>query len=136
MQVQLELPQRLRIPPLLLTEGAPENSQLLIKWIKRHKPQAVIADLGDTPGLLRAADMRVPRDVGLAGLSSLDGNISAGIHQHPIEVGRVALLTVISLINDFAEGIPTIFRQILVEGSWVDGPSLPPLPAGKSSGSK
>jgi len=43
----------------------------------------------------------------------------------------VAILTVISLINDFAEGIPMIFRQILVEGSWVDGPSLPPLPSGK-----
>jgi len=131
MQVQLELPQKLRIPPLLLTEGASENTRLLIKWITRYKPQAVIADLGDVPGLLRAAGLRTPQDIPLVGLSHLDGNISAGIDQHPIEIGRVATLTVISLINDFAEGIPTIFRQILVEGSWVDGPSLPPLPVGK-----
>jgi len=57
----------------------------------------------------------------------LDGNISASIDQHPHEIGRVATLMVISLINDFAQGLPVIFRQNLVQGSWVDGPSLPPF---------
>jgi len=77
MQVQLELPQRQRIPPLLLTPGAPENSQLLIKWIKKHKPQVVIADMGDVPKMLRAAGLCIPQDLGLVGLSQLDGNIRA-----------------------------------------------------------
>lgn len=136
MQVQLEFPQKLRIPPLLLVPGAPENSRLLIKWLKKHKPQVVIADMGDVPKMLRAEGVSIPQDLGLVGLSQLDGNISAGIDQHPTEIGRVAVLTVISLINDFAQGVPAIFRQILVEGSWVDGPSLPPLPVSKLSGGR
>ena len=38
----------------------------------------------------------------------------------------VAIMMLNSLINDGARGIPKIFRQILVEGSWVDGATLPP----------
>ena len=46
--------------------------------------------------------------------------------QHPEEIGRVGLLMLKSLINDGARGIPPIFRQIQVEGSWSDGDSAPP----------
>lgn len=55
----------------------------------------------------------------------LDAKADAGIDQHPEEIGRVGFLMLNSLINDRSRGIPDIFRQILVEGSWVDGSSLP-----------
>jgi hypothetical protein len=42
-----------------------------------------------------------------------------------MEIGRVALLMLHSLITENARGIPGIFRQLLVEGSWVPGNSLP-----------
>ena len=64
--------------------------------------------------------------IGVAGTTILDTPISAGINQHPEEIGRVGLLMLKSLINDGARGIPPIFRQIQVEGSWSDGDSAPP----------
>ena len=45
--------------------------------------------------------------------------------QNPEEIGRVALLMLHSLISDHARGIPKIARQLLVDGTWVDGSSLP-----------
>ena len=74
---------------------------------------------------MEEAGCRVPDDVGLATVSILDGNADAGIDQHPEEIGRVAVLLIISLINDHALGVPPIFRQAPVEGSWVDGSTLP-----------
>ncbi len=58
-------------------------------------------------------------------MNTLDIPISAGIDQNPAEIGRVALLMLHSLITNSARGIPTIFRQLRVEGSWIDGNSLP-----------
>lgn len=47
----------------------------------------------------------------------LDTTVDAGIDQQPEQIGRVGLLMLNSLINDSVRGVPTIFRQILVEGS-------------------
>jgi LacI family transcriptional regulator len=125
MQAQLSHPKSLRVPLLPLVPGASKNQQDLEEWIKRYKPQVIITEEGNMPDMLASAGYKVPEDLALAGLSLMDGNISAGIDQHSFEVGRVAMLMVLSLINDFAQGIPAIFRQILVEGSWIDGPSCP-----------
>lgn len=132
MQAQLEIPKPERLPLLLVSQGTELNEKELLHWIKANKPQAIITETREVPVMLTAAGYKVPGDIALAALSVVDGNISAGIDQHSVEVGRVAMLMVISLINDFAQGIPPIFRQILVEGSWVDGAECPPFKARKS----
>lgn len=99
---------------------------LLKEWLASQRPDAILTDSASIPGLLEKAGYRVPEDVGLAVESVLDGEADAGVDQHPAEVGRVALLVVLSLLHDHASGVPSIFRQILVSGSWVDGKSLPP----------
>jgi LacI family transcriptional regulator len=126
LQAQLEVPKNERLPLLLLDGWGPHHDpHVLLNWIKANKPQAILTETREIPELLAAAGYRVPEDIALAALSIMDGNISAGVDQNSIEVGRVAMLMVISLINDFAQGIPPIFRQILVEGRWVDGPECP-----------
>jgi LacI family transcriptional regulator len=125
LQAQMSLPESLRLPPLLLSQDGPHHQGDLSRWIRTHRPQALITSISRVPALLESAGYHIPRDIAVAALSHADGNISAGIDQHSQEVGRVATLTVISLINDFAQGIPPIFRQILIEGTWLDGPSLP-----------
>ncbi len=97
----------------------------LARWMKRYKPEALLSDERITAGLLKRCGYRIPEDVGLAATSVLDGNAEAGIDQNPEEIGRVAVLVLISLINDNARGIPPIARQVLIEGRWVDGSSLP-----------
>ena len=81
--------------------------------------------MAEFPAMLRGAKLKVPDDIGLAATTIIDTDVNAGIDQHPEEIGRVGFLMLNSLINDGSRGIPKIFRQVLVEGSWVDGSDLP-----------
>ncbi|MEO8615622.1 MAG: LacI family DNA-binding transcriptional regulator [Luteolibacter sp.] len=102
-----------------------EQKTALASWLKAHRVDAIITNMEEVAPMLKSMGIRVPEDVALAGTSVLDSNIDSGIDQHPVEIGRVAFLMLNSLINDGSRGIPPIFRQILVEGSWVDGSFLP-----------
>jgi LacI family transcriptional regulator len=110
---------------VLQDQGIAVKARRLERWFLQTKPDAILTDLRECRELLQKIGRRAPEDVGLAALSILDGDANAGIDQHPEEIGRVAVLLVISLINDNALGVPPIFRQSLVEGSWVDGSDLP-----------
>jgi DNA-binding LacI/PurR family transcriptional regulator len=94
------------------------------RWMDQEKPDALLSTV-EHKILLRHAGLRVPQDIAVAATSILDGGVDSGMDQHPEEIGRVGMLLLNSLINDGSRGIPTIFRQTLVEGSWVDGTSLP-----------
>ena len=115
-----------RLPVFVLNDyPAQKRNQALISWFDKCKPDAIITNMADVPSILKEIGIKVPKDVALAGTTQIDLPISAGIDQHPEEIGRVGILMLISLINDGSRGIPTIFRQNLIEGSWVDGDSLP-----------
>lgn len=123
---QAHVEPNVRLPLLTLKNSSTEkNLKTLVAWIKKHKPDAILSNVAALRGMLSRAGFRVPEDVALAAESVLDGNADAGIYQNPEEIGRVAFLVVMSLINDNANGIPPIFRQVLVSGRWVDGITLP-----------
>jgi LacI family transcriptional regulator len=126
LMTQADLERSLQLPVCALDDppGA-DQVKALSEWLNQAKPDAVLTDLKETRDLLEQAGRRVPEDIGLAALSILDGNADAGIDQHAEEIGRVAVLLTISLLNDNAVGVPPIFRQSLVEGAWVDGSTLP-----------
>ncbi len=94
-------------------------------WWREHRPDAILTDLPWIPGKLKAMGVRVPKELGLAGLSFRDSPIDAGLDQNPEEIGRVGVLVLASLINDGDVGFPRMRREILIEGTWVDGTSLP-----------
>jgi DNA-binding LacI/PurR family transcriptional regulator len=115
-----------RIPIFKVTdESAGKVAASFKKWLAANRPDAILTACAGTRELLDGAGCRVPRDIGLAVTSILDGGADSGIDQHPEEIGRVGFLMLKSLLNDGSRGIPKIFRQNLVEGSWVDGASLP-----------
>ena len=95
-------------------------------WLKKEKPDAILTEVGCLEQMIAVAGYRVPDDIGLATTTVLDTPIAAGIDQNPKEIGRTAMLAVISLINDNDCGIPSVCRDLLVEGRWVDGKTLPP----------
>ncbi len=116
-----------RIPILTLTaEEQPDAPALFSKWMKRHRPDAIFTDVSWIRSLLDRADFHPPRRVPAAATTLIDTGLDTGVDQHPEEIGRVGMLLLNSIINDGATGVPTIFRQVLVEGHWIQGASLPP----------
>jgi LacI family transcriptional regulator len=126
MFAQSELEPGLRLPPLVLPEEqSTGNQQKLKAWLEKHRPEAVLTDHALVPGMLAQAGYRVPQDVAVAALSVLDGNADAGIDQNSEEIGRAAVQLLISLIHHNERGIPEVCRELLVEGRWQDGSTLP-----------
>ncbi|MEO5914878.1 MAG: LacI family DNA-binding transcriptional regulator [Luteolibacter sp.] len=124
---QDELSLEARVPPFLFSKETPEQDQQprFEEWLKKAKPDAILTDSLAVPTMLDEAGYRVPEDIGLAATNVRDMPVDAGIDQNPEEIGRVSALAVISLIHDNDFGKPKFTRQILVQGEWVDGKSLP-----------
>ncbi len=124
---RLSLPEYERLPLLNLSQvSVHEDKKALVAWLKNARPDAILTDLASLRDLLAEAGCRVPQDVALAAMSVLDGNADAGINQNSEEIGRAAVETMVSLINRNERGLPKICREVLVEGRWVDGSTLPP----------
>jgi LacI family transcriptional regulator len=95
------------------------------QWWERYKPDAILTPDSRLVTTLAHLKLRIPQDVAVAATTLVDIPVDTGINQNSEEIGRVAVETLISLINSNDRGKPTIPRRILVQGSWVDGTSLP-----------
>ncbi|MEO5714528.1 MAG: LacI family DNA-binding transcriptional regulator [Luteolibacter sp.] len=102
-----------------------KRRQAFLAWHEKNRPDAIITDVATLPALVRSVGLRIPEDLAIAGTTIIDTSMDSGIDQHPEEIGRVGFLMLNSLINDGSRGIPAIFRQNLVEGSWIQGSSMP-----------
>jgi hypothetical protein len=102
-----------------------QHTELFGKWLDEFRPEAILTDFPGIPQLLDILGIRVPGDVGLAGTTIRDLEVDSGIDQHPEEIGRTAFLMLNGLINEGIKGEPKLRRQLLVQGDWVDGASLP-----------
>ena len=124
---QLKMGVKSRLYPLLLNDkkDLKEDQKKLAVWLRETRPDAIFTDLPGLPRMLAACGLKVSQDIGLATTSVLDGGISAGIDQNSREIGKAAIQLLISLINHNERGIPEICREVLIEGSWVDGDTLP-----------
>jgi DNA-binding LacI/PurR family transcriptional regulator len=126
LQGQLKVEAKLKLPPLLLDEtNYQEDEKMFRSWLRKTKPDAIFTDLASLHRMLTKAGYRVPGDIGLAATSVLDGNVSAGIDQNSMEIGNAAIQMLISLINHNERGIPQICRELLIQGTWKDGDTLP-----------
>lgn len=116
-----------RLSALVLNQKRSDEDRALLRaWLDKNKPDAILTDVGELRGLLAQIGWKVPKHIGLAALSVLDGNADAGINQNSYEIGRAAVQLLISLINHNERSVPKICREVLVEGFWVDGSTLPP----------
>jgi DNA-binding LacI/PurR family transcriptional regulator len=120
----------LPVIPALLTEEPVYQKQparareLLQRWLKKHKPDALLTTLPEVPALLRQLKVRIPEDVAVAG-TAMDVPVDAGIDQHSEAIGRIAMETLVSQINLNERGEPADPYRVLVESRWRDGKSLP-----------
>ncbi len=95
------------------------------RWLKKVRPDAVLAGGTNIPALIRKLGYRIPQDLGMAGTSVVDIPLDAGINQNSENIGCIAVETLVAQINANERGCPSKPCRILVESSWQDGASLP-----------
>ena len=124
---QLKAGAKVRLYPLLMSDqkNLKEDQRQLTSWLRKTKPDAIFTDCPGLHRVLASCGYQVPKDIGLAAASVLDGDASAGIDQNSKEIGKAAVQLLISLINHNERGIPEICRELLIEGRWLDGDTLP-----------
>lgn len=128
------------VPPLVLpapvlSGGGDEETCLRVKeWVETYKVDAIFTSEIGLAETLKRQGIRVPEDVAMASTSVLEcSGINAGIDQNPYEIGQVAVHVLVGRLNRNDKGEPSHCRRVLVEGNWVDGPSLPPKPDHKAA---
>lgn len=135
---QLRLPTADRVPLLVYDNDrtaqlakAPQAlvpKQIFSDWLLRHKPDVIISYAPFVMSRLLELGLRVPDDIAFVDLflENTEGG-SAGVRQNCLRVGEVALETLAGLLAQNTTGLPTIPSATLVEGTWFDGASLPPV---------
>ncbi|MBN2069489.1 MAG: LacI family DNA-binding transcriptional regulator [Opitutales bacterium] len=120
---QQKLAPKDRIAPYLIPEKEP-----LVDWLQRIRPQVIISKGSFVESILKQLQWRIPEDVAFVDLFNEDtsGNV-AGVRQNHFRVGELAVETLASQIQLSIRGIPKIPTTTHVEGTWIEGASLPYL---------
>ena len=97
----------------------------LLAWVKRERPDAIVAVNPEVIGWLEQGGYRVPADLGVALLDWHDtyGDV-AGADQNNRLVGAAAVDAVIGQLRRNEHGIPEHPRTILIGSSWHDGATV------------
>ncbi|MCH6259095.1 LacI family transcriptional regulator [Puniceicoccaceae bacterium K14] len=124
---QLELPAKQRLPILYIPRNATatQNSKSLDLWVQKNNPDAILSDEPELMKILNRIGYQVPEDIALATTSLHDTPIDTGIDQKPEEIGKAAARTLISMLHSQYFGLPATSNEILIEGQWKDGTTLP-----------
>lgn len=103
------------------------QEKVVATWLKKHKPDAILThDSRLIVPLLKRLGYRVPQDMAVAMLSHVPLLPEiAGVDQNAYEIGVAAVNQLAGLIQHNERGLPATPLHVLVDGHWVDGPSVP-----------
>ena len=111
-----------RVEPLILRSWKEED---FAEWVRTQRPDVVIGLRFELVSWLNRMGLRVPQDVGFFHLDRCTepGNF-AGLDQRPREIGAAAVDLLAQLLLADERNLPAHLKELLVEGVWVDGPTL------------
>jgi LacI family transcriptional regulator len=119
--------------PHLLASGNFERA--FTEWYREYQPDAVLTQETRCPEFLRGLAVRVPEDVGVAHLALTEADTGfAGVNQNGRLVGASAFDLVDAQLRRNERGLPASPKTVLVQGRWIEGPTVKTLPG--SAGSK
>ena len=101
------------------------SSQAVARWHRKEKPDCVILTEHSAFEYLQAADAHIPRDLGVAIASRMDNADSiAGVDERWDLLGESGVELLITLLRANERDLPKNPRFVLVEGKWVDRPTV------------
>lgn len=97
----------------------------IASWVRAKRIDVVLSDNQLVLGELRRQGIHIPGEVGYATLNWISAEPEiAGIDQRPTAIGAAAVDLLIAQIRRGERGVPGMAVTSLVEGVWVNGPSL------------
>ncbi len=119
---QLLLPARERIDAVFVDRWTPADWS---RWLRRVRPDVVIGAHPQMLAALESVGAKVPDETGFVTTSwRADHPRCAGVRQPFVEVGAAAVDLVVAQIHRNERGVPGRPKMVLVEGDWIDGPTL------------
>jgi LacI family transcriptional regulator len=119
------------VPPLFVRSW---NTKEFKTWLDRHRPDAIVSNTLHPLELLRELKRSVPGEIGFATLDRLsDDSPIAGIDQYPEQVGSAVVDLVVNQLQNNELGLPDHPQTLQLDGGWVDGTTLRPMPKPDSS---
>ncbi|PAW76575.1 MAG: hypothetical protein B9S32_14450 [Verrucomicrobia bacterium Tous-C9LFEB] len=116
--------------------GTPADTALTLfrGWLRKWKPEAIITLIGHEMEWLQELKLRVPEELAIVSVVRPAGSDFAGVEESNETIGEITVDLVSSQIfrNEF--GLPEKPKLVLVEGHWVNGPTIAdhaPLPRRK-----
>jgi DNA-binding LacI/PurR family transcriptional regulator len=124
-----EIPPEDRVEPLVLHDY---QEGRLTDWVRRERVDAVITgEMVPSLAELSAARIRIPQDIGYAALNLFQHDPRyAGVYHNPAHTGAAAVNLLVSQLYQNERGLPAVPTEVLLNGQWQDGASLPPVSGG------
>jgi DNA-binding LacI/PurR family transcriptional regulator len=110
------------VRPLMLPGGVDGGVET---WFEREQPDVIVA-AGDEMcrAIARRLGLRIPGQVGFVSANRTGPSPIAGIEERPEEIGATALELLAAMIQRGEKGVPAVPKVTMVEGRWIDGPSV------------
>lgn len=121
---QAEWPRRDHVPPLVAEHWEPKS---FLAWVRRHRPEVVIASYDDPVRWIAEAGLRMPEDIGLIRPHVNDRALNiSGFLFDDAELGSAAIDLVVEQLNHNERGLPETVKRVHLPGRWFEGKSLRP----------
>lgn len=112
----------LDIPPLEADYG---DTPAVARWLRRHRPDAVVTGSYQFLDTLKLLNVRVPADLGVAcPVLPSDRTPCAGMVENNVRAGAVAVDFLVSMVQRGERGVPESAERIHVECRWHEGASV------------
>jgi len=126
---QRVLPELRRIAPFIaenLEDAAAFPLEQFSRWLKANRPDVVVTMAWElTERMLGKLGIKVPRDIGLVGLSCPKlGHRVSGIFQNGHLIGATGMEQLINRVERHSLGLPTQAVTLMIEGLWNPGSTI------------
>ncbi|HSI07725.1 MAG: substrate-binding domain-containing protein [Rariglobus sp.] len=124
---QQSIPAENRVPALLapVPAKAGMDAAAFKAWVREHKPDVVVSNLGDVLDLLADMKLRVPEDIGYASIDLVHKDSPwSGVDQQATEVGSAAVDLVVTQLQNNEFGLPAFAKTVTLDGIWREGNTL------------
>lgn len=131
---QWQRPIEEQCPPLMVDNDG-TNTAIFRDWFEQHQPDALLVYKVAVMEHLQRLRLTVPKDVGIAYLFGTEDErrTMAGIDGSLDRVGAATVDLLVQKMHIHERGMPEHPREVLITGTWQQGPTLPERPKQKRS---